>query len=573
MSVSDRMDRIVVLVDQQGFVTVNDLAKQFQVSEMTIRRDLDRLVQQKLIMRTFGGAVSLQAGKDQVTAEDEHNFLTKPEGKLVDRVDVMVATSVNPRYDRLLFERLSKQNIPMVAESLRVQESPVVVATDNPGAGRDLGRWAGDYAKKRWGGRAAILDLSYHLTNTHTRSQAFYAGVCEELATEVELISLNAQSRYDTAYQLTRDALNVNPDINLIFAINDTSAWGAINACQDMQIDPQDLIVLPFGLEGKTLKNALLTGTYCKAGLAMFPEIVGPVCIEAAISAFNHQSLPEHLQTPYMVLTSENLQEFYVQSNGDWQLRWDVIQREVHIPLQIDLTAEQSRERLPRRIGFIIPFMEHEWYQNLQFYMQSYAQRLGIEIEVVDVDQDLANEMDFRRSEIAHLAASLVRPEEVILVDGGPMACFLAEELVKKSGLTIITNSIPVFEILRRNPDNILILTGGAFRQSSGVLVGPTSEGALSELRADKLFLMVAGISFNFGLSHTNISEVTIKQAMINSAREVILLADHASFGQESTVQVAPLDVVQKFITDDALPASIRLDLSMQGIDVLLASI
>jgi DeoR/GlpR family transcriptional regulator of sugar metabolism len=181
--------------------------------------------------------------------------------------------------------------------------------------------------------------------------------------------------------------------------------------------------------------------------------------------------------------------------------------------------------------------------------------------------------MDFRRSEIAHLAASLVRSEEVILVDGGPMACFLADELVKKSGLTIITNSIPVFEILRRNPDNILILTGGAFRQSSGVLVGPTSEGALSELRADKLFLMVAGISFNFGLSHTNISEVTIKQAMINSAREVILLADHASFGQESTVQVAPLDVVQKFITDDALPASIRLDLSMRGIDVLLASI
>jgi DeoR/GlpR family transcriptional regulator of sugar metabolism len=53
----------------------------------------------------------------------------------------------------------------------------------------------------------------------------------------------------------------------------------------------------------------------------------------------------------------------------------------------------------------------------------------------------------------------------------------------------------------------------------------------------------------------------------------VILLADHASFGQESTVQVAPLDVVHKFITDDALPASIRLDLSMRGVDVLLASI
>jgi DeoR/GlpR family transcriptional regulator of sugar metabolism/ABC-type sugar transport system substrate-binding protein len=573
MSVSDRLDRIALLINQQGYATVDELSKLFQVSEMTIRRDLDRLVKQKRLRRTFGGAVSLHREQSDITVEDEHQFLAKPEGKLVDRVDVMVATSVNPRYDRLLIERLSKQNIPLVAESLKVQDSPVVVATDNTRAGMDLGRWAGKYAREHWGGQAVILDLTYHLTNTHARSQAFYGGVCEALSTDVELISLNAQSRYEMAYQLTRDALNVNRSINIIFAINDISARGAYNACQDMEIDPEDLIVLPFGLEGNTFKDALLAGAYCKAGLAMFPEIVGPVCIEAAISAYNQYPLPELLVTPYLVLTSDNLLDIYDHINSGWQLRWEIVQEKVHIPLQIDLGTAQPRERLPHHIGFIVPFMEHEWYQNLQFYMQSYARRLGIEIEVVDVDQDLANEMDFRRSEIAHMAASLVQPEEVILVDGGPIANFLAKELVKKSGLTIITNSIPVFEILRKNPDNILILTGGAFRQSSGVLVGPTAEGALRELRADKLFLMVAGISFDFGLSHTNISEVTIKQAMIQSAREMILLADHASFEQESTIQVAPLDVVHKIITDDALPASIRLDLSMRGIDVLLASI
>ena len=71
-------------------------------------------------------------------------------------------------------------------------------------------------------------------------------------------------------------------------------------------------------------------------------------------------------------------------------------------------------------------------------------------------------------------------------------------------------------------------------------------------------FLTVSGIAFEFGLSHTNISEVTIKQAMIRAAREVILVADHSSFGQESMVQVAPLNVVHKVITDDALPASVR---------------
>ncbi len=38
-----------------------------------------------------------------------------------------------------------------------------------------------------------------------------------------------------------------------------------------------------------------------------------------------------------------------------------------------------------------------------------------------------------------------------------------------------------------------MMLTGGAYRYSSQVLVGPTAEGALRELRADKLFLTVTG--------------------------------------------------------------------------------
>ena len=59
---------------------------------------------------------------------------------------------------------------------------------------------------------------------------------------------------------------------------------------------------------------------------------------------------------------------------------------------------------------------------------------------------------------------------------------------------------------------------------------------------------------------------------MIHSAREVILLADHTYFGQESTIQVADLNVVHKLITDDALPASVRLELTKLGIQIILAN-
>jgi len=102
------------------------------------------------------------------------------------------------------------------------------------------------------------------------------------------------------------------------------------------------------------------------------------------------------------------------------------------------------------------------------------------------------------------------------------------------------------------------------------VLIGPTAEGALKELRADKLFLMVSGITLDIGLSHHPISEITIKQAMIRSAREVILLADHPSFGEEAGIQVAPLKAIHRLITDDALPPGIRLNISKLGVQIML---
>jgi DeoR/GlpR family transcriptional regulator of sugar metabolism len=203
--------------------------------------------------------------------------------------------------------------------------------------------------------------------------------------------------------------------------------------------------------------------------------------------------------------------------------------------------------------------------------MQAHANYLNIELEVVDAAQHLKDEVALRKRGIAQIAAEQVQAGDVILIDGGQITIFLAEELAKKEDITVITNSVPVFDLLRDSPNITVISTGGVLRPSSGTLIGPTAEAALRELRADKLFLAVAGISLDFGLSHTNLAEVAMKQAMIRAAREVILLADHTKFGHESVVQVAPANAVNKLITDNALPASTRLDFTKLGIEVITA--
>ena len=571
MPANQRLGQIVALVQERGFVSVNELSEVYDVSEVTIRRDLQRLHEERRLRRTFGGAASLAAPGSAQADAGLHRLSTPPlEGFLTDRVDVLIATSFDPRIDSVLLDRAEKRAIPIIAESIGLNGMKTVVSVENYQAGRALGCWAGQYAQQYFAGQAYALDLTYHLNNTQARSQGFTAGLKEVLPTAQTVLSINAQSGWQTARQLTADALNVYPHINIIFAINDATAWGAIQACQDLGVNPDSLLVLTFGLEGDTLKNDLTAGRYCKAGLAMFPEIVGPVCIEAAINAYHHTPMARHLVTPYVILTAETLPQFYAKTETGWHIRWDTVTRQLIIPLSIDKAAPKTAT-LPRRIGFVVPFSEHEWYKSLIACMQAHADSLNIELEIVDAAQHLKDEVSLRKRGIAQIAAEQVQSGDVILVDGGQVTTYLAEELTEKENITVITNSVPVFDILRDKRAITLISTGGLLRPASETLIGPTAEVALRELRADKLFLSVAGISLDFGLSHASLAEVAMKQAMIRAAREVILLADHTKFGQESVVQVAPASVVNKLITDNALPASIRLELNKLGIEVIIA--
>jgi DeoR/GlpR family transcriptional regulator of sugar metabolism len=444
------------------------------------------------------------------------------------------------------------------------------VAVDNYQAGKDLGGWVGKYLAEHTGEKACLLDLTFHQPNTLNRSRGFIDGLKDACQSEV-VLSINAQSRYIMAYQMTFDALTVYPQINLIFAINDTTAKGAINACRDLKIDPKRMNVVTFGLEGDALKNELLNeDSYCKIGLAMFPEIVSFTCIEAAIAAFNHKPVPVEYITPHVILTAKNLADYYSRTSTGWELNWGYARMYLEIPIKPESDTPHSNASLPSQIGFLIPFTEHDWYKNLTSQLKTYAGQYGIGVQVIDAEQNVRDEIEIRRRRIANKAVSLVEAGDVVLVDSGPMAVYLAEELKSRKEITIITDSVTVFDLLNPTPGITLISTGGTLRYSSQVMVGPTAEGALKELRADKLFLMVSGITLDFGLSHHTISEITMKQAMIRSAREVILLADHTSFGEEAGIQVAPLTAVHRLITDDALPPSVRLNISKLGVQIML---
>ncbi|HEY9522955.1 MAG TPA: DeoR family transcriptional regulator, partial [Thermopolyspora sp.] len=62
MSVQERHQTIIEALQTHGRVTVAELSARTGVSEMTVRRDLEALEQERLLQRVHGGAVSTVSG-------------------------------------------------------------------------------------------------------------------------------------------------------------------------------------------------------------------------------------------------------------------------------------------------------------------------------------------------------------------------------------------------------------------------------------------------------------------------------------------------------------------------------
>lgn len=82
------------------------------------------------------------------------------------------------------------------------------------------------------------------------------------------------------------------------------------------------------------------------------------------------------------------------------------------------------------------------------------------------------------------------------------------------------------------------------------LMVGPIAELNLRNLNPDKVFLGANGITLSDGLTTPDLVEANTKKAMLERAKEVIILADHSKFGETAFVKIAEIKDIDTIITD-----------------------
>ncbi|MFJ3699338.1 DeoR/GlpR family DNA-binding transcription regulator [Streptomyces sp. NPDC090052] len=176
------------------------------------------------------------------------------------------------------------------------------------------------------------------------------------------------------------------------------------------------------------------------------------------------------------------------------------------------------------------------------------------------------------KEDIARAAAAMAAPGSAIALSGGTTTYALAQHLLDVPDLTVVTNSVRVADVFhaaqrvmggggQRPGAATVVLTGGV-RTPSDSLVGPVADQAIRSLHFDVLFLGVHGISAEAGLSTPNLAEAETNRRFVQSARRVVVVADHTKWGTVGLSSFATLEDVDAFVTDSGLSEGAREEIT-----------
>lgn len=159
------------------------------------------------------------------------------------------------------------------------------------------------------------------------------------------------------------------------------------------------------------------------------------------------------------------------------------------------------------------------------------------------------------KQRMGQLAASFIESGDNIILDSGTTTVHIADAIIRKkvAKLTVITNDINIAAKLRFTPEVKVIVTGGTLFPESYMLNGMITDEVLKKLHVHKAFIGTPAFHYKVGLTHFDEELVPAKNAMIHSAKEVFVIADHTKIDRISLYNVAELREIDTLITTSEL--------------------
>nr|WP_321292360.1 DeoR/GlpR family DNA-binding transcription regulator [uncultured Trichococcus sp.] len=179
------------------------------------------------------------------------------------------------------------------------------------------------------------------------------------------------------------------------------------------------------------------------------------------------------------------------------------------------------------------------------------------------------SEFQDAKTAIAGRAASYIEEGDTVYLDYGTTTLALAREIVKMKNLTIVTNSLPIVNLLLSNETLELIIPGGTVRNNEASLYGPFATNNIKDIYVTLGFFGCSGIDTKAGITSHHMGENIVSKEMIDHSQTSIMLVDHSKFGNVAFNKTASFDEIDIIITDVRRNPEEHQKLIQQGVELV----
>ncbi len=153
---------------------------------------------------------------------------------------------------------------------------------------------------------------------------------------------------------------------------------------------------------------------------------------------------------------------------------------------------------------------------------------------------------------IGKKAAELVPPNCCIYLDAGTTSLAMCHYLWRRSDLTIVSNDFEVMRYLMDKTESSLIFTGGLVQKQNCSCIGHLAAQTLAALSIDLAFISASSWELR-GITTPDMGKVPVKQEVVRSSKQRILICDSSKYAHTATYLAVPLTDLNMIITDSGL--------------------
>lgn len=247
--------------------------------------------------------VEVDANGDQSVMNDRISDL------ISSGIDALLLAPADSTACTSALKQCKEANIPVINFDTPVDSANLVktiIASDNQNAGYVVGK---DAASKMKEGAKILVLHSPRASACVDRYNGFVKAMKESGKKYTIVNTLDGEGATEKSTTLTADALVADPDLSIIFAVNDPSAMGAVYAIQQTSAALKNHIMV-YGVDGNPDAKVMIKNGDMEGTGAQSPETLGYDSMNSVFKLLDGGTLERKVVVPTFLVDKDNVSKY-----------------------------------------------------------------------------------------------------------------------------------------------------------------------------------------------------------------------------------------------------------------------